>query len=280
MHDVRVARPDAEVKGFRKVHEVLRYAEENICDVLLCEICLKDMDGIVMAEKLQKINPKMNIIFITVCNQCERAKEVIDLRVSGYLTKPYTRKQLRYELQLLRHGINLDDQMTIDLPEELPPERRDLKAHMTDKDLKRMSRTELLQMLIDQVKENEELKDQLEEANKKLEERVISVNNAGSIAEAALQINGVFEAAELAAKQYLENVQMLTSRQESICKGMQEDAQRKADMIVAEAEIHSKRVRSEADEYWEKVVEKAQALLRNQESLRELVESGGRKFQL
>ncbi len=77
---------------------------------------------------------------------------------------------------------------------------------MTDKELKRLSRAELLEMLIEQMKENEDLRSQLEEANKKLDNRKIIIENSGSIAEAALKLNGVFEAAEKAAEQYLENI--------------------------------------------------------------------------
>ena len=81
---------------------------------------------------------------------------------------------------------------------------------MTDKELKKLKRIELLEMLIEQSKENEELKRQLEEANKKLESRDIMIKQSGSIAEAALKLNGVFEAAEKAAKQYLENVKRIS----------------------------------------------------------------------
>lgn len=77
---------------------------------------------------------------------------------------------------------------------------------MTDKELRRMSRGELLEMLIMQMEENEELKRQLEKAQNELKNRRIIEAEAGSIAEAALRLNGIFEAADQAARQYLENV--------------------------------------------------------------------------
>ena len=77
---------------------------------------------------------------------------------------------------------------------------------MTEKEMKRFSRAELLELLIDQMKENEELQKKLDEANKRLEDRKIIIENSGSIAEAALKLNGIFEAAEKAAAQYIENV--------------------------------------------------------------------------
>lgn len=83
---------------------------------------------------------------------------------------------------------------------------------MTNKELKKLSRRELLEMLLDQSKEVERLRRELKEAKRQLNDRRILIENAGSIAEAALKLNKVFEAAQDAANQYLENIM-----------GMQED---------------------------------------------------------
>lgn len=80
---------------------------------------------------------------------------------------------------------------------------------MTDKELRRLSRAELLEMLLAQVEENERLKARLEEAERALEDRRLAVSRAGSLAEASLQLNDVFAAADRAARQYVENVQRL-----------------------------------------------------------------------
>ena len=80
---------------------------------------------------------------------------------------------------------------------------------MTDKELKKLSRYELLEMLLEQSKEVQRLKEELEKANALLEERQILIHNAGSIAQAALKLNGVFEAAQKAADQYLENIKQI-----------------------------------------------------------------------
>lgn len=99
---------------------------------------------------------------------------------------------------------------------------------MTEKELKRLSRVELLEMLVEISKESENLKSKLIETEEKhrkevaalksdyeakldaqqkqLDDRRIAIANAGSIAEACMKINGVFEAAQAAAEQYLENI--------------------------------------------------------------------------
>lgn len=80
---------------------------------------------------------------------------------------------------------------------------------MTDKELRKLSRSELLEMLLIQSREVERLKNELEEANRKLEDRRIILKESGSIAEAALKLNDIFEVAQSAAEQYLESIKSL-----------------------------------------------------------------------
>ena len=79
---------------------------------------------------------------------------------------------------------------------------------MTDKELHRLSRKELLEMLLAQTQENEKLKEELRRAERQLSDRRLLQENAGSMAEAAMLLNAVFEAADRAAQQYLENVRL------------------------------------------------------------------------
>lgn len=80
---------------------------------------------------------------------------------------------------------------------------------MTDKELRRLSRRELLEMLIAETEENERLRTQLEKAQAALNNRRILLEQSGSMAEAALRLNGVFEAVDRAAWQYLENIRAM-----------------------------------------------------------------------
>lgn len=100
---------------------------------------------------------------------------------------------------------------------------------MTDRELRRLSRVELIRLLLEQTEESERLRQELEQAKSLLEDRRILVSNAGSIAEASLQINQVMEAAQKAADQYIENVQRAyQERAEKQYAQMLEEAQRKA----------------------------------------------------
>lgn len=124
---------------------------------------------------------------------------------------------------------------------------------MTNKELRRLSRQELLQLLLALSEDFEELKknladtkeelgaltDTYERLRKRLDSkdekihrlqdaleaernrRSIELSEAGNIAEAALRLNGIFEAAQRAADQYLYNMQ--TSQEERLKLEPQED---------------------------------------------------------
>ncbi len=84
---------------------------------------------------------------------------------------------------------------------------------MTDREFKKLNRAELLELLLEESRENERLRAELKEANDKLADKAIQLEKLGSIAEASLKLNGVFEAAEAAAAQYLENARRIAEEQ-------------------------------------------------------------------
>ena len=52
---------------------------------------------------------------------------------------------------------------------------------MNEKELKKLSRTELLEMLLDLARENERLRSELDEANRIIEDRRIKIEKVGAI---------------------------------------------------------------------------------------------------
>lgn len=173
-------------------------------------------------------------------------------------------------------------------PTAQPPKKDDaaeVKTRpMSSRDLRRLSRTELLEMLIAQTKETDKLKAQLREAEQKLEDKTLTVEKAGSIAQAAMQVNGVFEAAQRAADQYLENVctrgqhfplrelePQYTDRAERLladtqarCAMMERETARKCDEMTRMAQ-------AETQARWSELHEKMESYLHQHEQLRSLM---------
>ena len=84
----------------------------------------------------------------------------------------------------------------------------DIFSKNNQKIIKKMSRMDLLKVLITQRKKIDELEEKIANLNNMIEYRELKIKNAKSIAEASLVLNEVFEKAQEAANQYLENVKI------------------------------------------------------------------------
>jgi hypothetical protein len=124
---------------------------------------------------------------------------------------------------------------------------------MTDRELRKLSRTDLLEMLVDLSEELSRVKQQLEMAEKKLNDRQILIDQAGSIAAASLQLNKVFESAEAASEQYMESIQHLSDRQEEICQRIEWECRENARRRLEEVERKCMQMEAETAEYCEKM---------------------------
>ena len=100
---------------------------------------------------------------------------------------------------------------------------------MTERELRRLSRTDLLELLLAQRRENEQLRCILDQTQSQLADRTIKIDKAGSLAEASLQLSGVFDAAQKSADLYI-------SAAKKQAEEIVEDAQRTAAEIIAKAE--------------------------------------------
>lgn len=191
---------------------------------------------------------------------------------------------------------------------------------MTSRELKRMGRAGLLELLIAERSENErmeklnnekqrqleaseskcgatqkELTDaqakieelekalaavqaDLAEAKTKLESDELAVANAGSIAEAALQVSGIFAIAQKAADQYLANVERMQGAQQLACEKllaetqqkcarMEAETQQKCAALEAETRAHCQaerdRANREAANHWSQLYQNLQSVMQN-----------------
>lgn len=147
---------------------------------------------------------------------------------------------------------------------------------MSDPDVRKLSRADLLSMLLEQRRENELLRTRLAQAQQELAQRRISIDHAGSIAEAALHVSGIFQAAEAACAQYTENLHILSNEQESRfaqleqechdrCTQMEQDTVARCEKMIQDAQEQSQ-------SYWDAVSEKIFSHNSSYQGLRQLEE--------
>lgn len=118
---------------------------------------------------------------------------------------------------------------------------------MTEKDFKKLTRRQLLELLLVQTQRADSLEAELELTKSKLQSKLLSEKESGSIAEAALKLNGIFEAADSAAAQYLENIRVSVEYQEKLKSEAEEEARR----IIANAEAQANETLLEAQKMLE-----------------------------
>lgn len=136
---------------------------------------------------------------------------------------------------------------------------------MTEKELKKLSRTDLLELLIEQSEEIDILKRKLEKLELALEQKEILISNSGSIAEAALRLNGVFEAADAATRQYIENVRINTEQRNTLIEHIETVETKLKDSVskrIAETEAKCRAMEEETERRCKAMLFKAKSSIK------------------
>ena len=97
---------------------------------------------------------------------------------------------------------------------------------MINKELKRLSRRELVDIIYQLKKNEQNLQDQIAALQDALEDKRIRISNAGSIADAAADITKILTAAQDAADLYLNEIQEMKAEAQAECEKIIENAKR------------------------------------------------------
>lgn len=106
-------------------------------------------------------------------------------------------------------------------------------ARGAEKDLRRMNRTELIEIIYALQQNEKTLRAENEELQRQLDDKLLRIEKAGSIAEAAVGLNHIFEDAEAAARQYLDSVKQRDSEAEQRLA----EAGEQAEELLASAQV-------------------------------------------
>lgn len=123
---------------------------------------------------------------------------------------------------------------------------------MADKELKRMNRGELIEIIYQYRIQVDDLTAQVKKLTDELDERRLRMEKAGSIAEAAISVNKVFEAAQQAAEQYLYSIKSANEENEESADGSCEAA----DEIIENAKKEAEKIKQEAERKYSELVAK------------------------
>ena len=105
---------------------------------------------------------------------------------------------------------------------------------MTNNELKRLSRRELVDVIYQLKRNEEELQTKIVALETELQDKRIRIAEAGTVAQAAVDISGVLTAAQSAADLYLQEIESLRQDTEKACIEKVEETNRKVQAILAE----------------------------------------------
>ena len=104
------------------------------------------------------------------------------------------------------------------------------RSELTEKELKKLNRYQLLELLVVQTERADRLQARLDETEKQLRKQHVQLSSLGSIAEASLHLRGVFRAAQDAADTYIEAAKKKADEIEREARG-------RAELMIREAAI-------------------------------------------
>lgn len=100
------------------------------------------------------------------------------------------------------------------------------------KELKRMSRRELVDIIYQLKKNEQELHGEIDTLKNELHNQRIRISMAGSIADASLSVTNVFSVAQMTADVYLREIACMKEDTEKACAQKLEDAERKVEEVL------------------------------------------------
>ena len=149
---------------------------------------------------------------------------------------------------------------------------------MTDKEFRRLGKAQLLDIIYQLQLQVDELTEKNKRLELALEDRRLRIDNAGSLAAAALEINDFFSNAQVAAEQYLNEIKALRETTEveqqqlhSQAEAEFSEAQEKANRLVTEAQTEAARLLFEAQERATSILDSAKKAHQDYDTAVELI---------
>lgn len=115
---------------------------------------------------------------------------------------------------------------------------------MADRELRRMSRADLIEIIYELRKNEAALQAENEALRQQLEDRNAKISKAGSLAELSASLNGLFEAAQATADQYLKEIRVARKQ----AQALRVDSAKLAQMTLDERERILKQTEQECEQ--------------------------------
>lgn len=144
-----------------------------------------------------------------------------------------------------------------------------------EKELRKMSRTELIEIIYALKTSEDDLNKKNETLTAQLKQHKIEIEEAGSIAEAAIKLNDVFGVAQSAADDYLNSIKDVNDKAKQILLKANEEADALKKQTEEECRLMKEQTQEEISKRWEEFEHKVNEYLGKYQELSILLEHFG-----
>lgn len=148
---------------------------------------------------------------------------------------------------------------------------------MISKELKRLSRRELVDIIYQLKKNEQDMQEEIESLKTELQDKRIRISTAGSIADAAMSVTNVFSTAQMTADIYLREISCMREDADRECAKKIEEAEKRVRDILADGEkkFDTLKVAYKKDyARWQQLKSEVAALEEKNQLLREGINDG------
>lgn len=121
---------------------------------------------------------------------------------------------------------------------------------MNNKELKKLSRKDLLEIILAQTNRIEDLETENKKLTTELNSKKIDIESSGSLAEAVVKLSGIFDLAQKTADEYVSLVKVNTKKQET---KMKKELEKEKNKIIKRTMKECDKKKQEADNYMKDV---------------------------
>lgn len=150
---------------------------------------------------------------------------------------------------------------------------------MADRELRRMHRAELIEIIYALKQSEDQLKAQNAALTAQLQDRQLRLESAGSIAQAALELNNVFTAAQAAADDYLHSVQASVADTNATAANTLSQARSEAKRILEQAQADADSLKAQAQQECDAMTAAAQKRTQTEADCKAMVERAEQEVQ-
>ena len=91
----------AEAENGKKALDLLK---DHPVDIVVTDIVMPEMDGITLTKSIKENNPKQKILALTMLNESQHIKQMLNNGVSGYLLKNCGAEEIKKAIDIIHSG--------------------------------------------------------------------------------------------------------------------------------------------------------------------------------